>query len=301
MLAVHFSVCPVFSQTIEDAFQAFIDKRENSGLALMQFDLEKHDSLFLSIIMEAFKEADEKKREKLYSLVLAVGVKSKNVRIKNQAVKYLIKACSESEFAVRKFYDDRLFFFDKKIFKPEDKNQIVKILQDTILVSNDMILLVGYLGLKAQKKYIKNQFIESSNRKPITQNTRRYYHSKQWMAYLALARLGDKNALNYIIQQFKAEKDNFKTCTFLVKDLAYTKQEKAFRALIKLFESKKRTIPPNELSTPCNALIIPHFVKGIKNYPQNLWFLSSRNIKNENNIINWFKNNRRIVINRDVF
>lgn len=301
MLAVHFSVFPVFSQTIEDAFQAFIDKGESPVLASRHFDLERNDSLFLSIAMEAFKEADEEKRKKLYSLILAIGLNSKNIEIHNQAVKYLIKACREPEFANRKFYGGRLFIFEKKIFRTEDKNQIVKILQDTILVSNDIILLVGYLDLKDQKKYLKSQFIQSSNQKPITQNTRRYYHSKQWMAYLALARLGDKNALNYIVQQFKAEKDNFKTCTFLVKDLAYTKQKKAFRVLIELFESKKRTIPSNELSTPCNALIIPHFVIGIQNYPQNLASYYSGYTKNEDNIINWFKNNRRIVINRDVF
>lgn len=289
----------LFSQPIENSFQAFIEKGDNLGLAFMHFDLEKYDTLFWPLAVAALNETKGKNRGKFYGLLLSIGLKSKNSNIRNQAVKYLIQACNEPIYSIREFYGKTLFKFEKRAFTEEDRIAIAKILHDPTKVTRHIILLIGYLGLREQKKYLWSEFVGTYVQKPTQENTRFYYHSEEWIAYLALARMGDKKALKLILQRFQEEQSNSNKCVFLVEDLAYTRQKQAFKALIGVLIEDIKTIPKYELSTPCGAYIVSALVKGLKNYPRNI--PSSYFMESKEQVIKWFRNHQKLVIDKDTF
>lgn len=86
-----------------------------------------------------------------------------------------------------------------------------------------IIKLLGVAGVESSivdlKKLVKEHSKEDSLPK-----VGKWYGKLTWGAYLALARMGDRSALDYVIHRVDSEQDEVIKVTQLLKDIAYTRQ-----------------------------------------------------------------------------
>lgn len=83
----------------------------------------------------------------------------------------------------------------------------------------------------------------------------------------------------------------------IIQVLEFIKEKKKTNVGVLIEDIK--TIPKYELSTPCGAYIVSALVKGLKNYPRNI--PSSYFMESKEQVIKWFRNHQKLVIDKDTF
>jgi hypothetical protein len=116
--------------------------------------------------------------------------------------------------------------FEKKYFNEAFKEELKKTLHNGKLVNWHHLLLAGYLDLKEEADYIKNNFLDSERWKK-NELSSSYFESIEYSAHLALARMGDAESNQFIIQKIK-ERPSSDIVLRRLKELSYTKQQDSF-------------------------------------------------------------------------
>ena len=144
----------------------------------------------------------------------------------------------------------------------ETKQEIIETLlsSETWELTEELILACGYLQLKETMDVLRNV----SNDRTAPRNLR-------VAAYKALARMGDENALHFLISQVERIGMNDDVVAILLPDLIYTQQRAAFDLIIAaLYDDTPRCIssnPNNEVPIPCGYRIMEMLAPLIKNFP----------------------------------
>jgi hypothetical protein len=122
-------------------------------------------------------------------------------------------------------------------FPAEAKDLVTKALADPS-VTYGTILLAGWLEVEAARgrlrELAKHRFDGTDEGGDL---------DTPWAAVLALARMGDAQALQHLVKRVRNEKNDMKRATTLVTDLAYVGRPEAVRLLVETVLSNKR-LPP---------------------------------------------------------
>jgi hypothetical protein len=97
-----------------------------------------------------------------------------------------------------------------------------------------------------------------------------YHHSNTWAALLALARMGDEEALAEVLRRTRQEPDIIVRATILFRDLGYTRQPQAFDVLEVYLNSDERLPSVRRDTDPGRleaALAAAVFSKYIQDFP----------------------------------
>lgn len=147
---------------------------------------------------------------------------------------------------------------DLSTFSPDS---IKAILQPSTPRLNNILLEIGRTRRTELIPSITN-FLQS-NKKLKSKTT--------WSAHLALARLGDANALHYVLQRVQRLGVNDDVVYELFPDLTYTRQRQAFNYLIQVIGSNEKNCrsadPENPEPINCAYRILEFIAPVIKNFP----------------------------------
>lgn len=194
----------------------------------------------------------------ILDLMKLIGAKSKDQDVRNSVVSHLVKTISDKNLRISGVASDAVCQFFKPDFSAEDKDSIVSYLRVGMPNLDALFRLAGYLEIPAAKSKISAMLVRPIS--PIL----------KWNARLALARLGDDAATNFVLEKITTSTidDSFVP---LIPGLVYTRNAKVFFELEKIIQSDVyncRSSHPDSKSTVLCAYRVLECVAGaIEEFP----------------------------------
>lgn len=211
----------------------------------------------------ALSRLDSLPSEKLVSslyLIKSIALKKSSYRVKNSAVKLFLFTTKSKHSVVSTLSVKALCSFSGKYYDVTSIDSLSSLMNNDKLYS-DAVLLTGYTDNPLFIERIKQQF----------PNSRSFTKQERWASYKALARLGDKESLDYCIQRISSMTLNDQVVDILYPDLIYIHKKEAFSVIIKALYSDEKlcssTNPNSDQNIVCGYRLMELISPFIKNFP----------------------------------
>jgi hypothetical protein len=162
-----------------------------------------------------------------------ISMHSIDTSIKRQVVESLIEDRRDADPLVSQQASKRLLSYKAIDFSPKAKQAIAADLGKKE-VESGIILISGVAQVRTQVHRLK---AIAAN---LDKTNSGWYNSRQWHARLALARMGDNQYLNTIIDMVESEPNDILRVTRLLGDIAYMRQPAGVELLKKYLNSEQR-------------------------------------------------------------
>ena len=198
-------------------------------------------------------------RAKAYNMAERVGQKAQEGATRQLAVKQLINAINDNDTGISGNASEALSGFAKEDFNASHRSEIAALLKQEIPHKDQLVKLAGYLNIKEAQTTIKQLAQPGNNRKT------------RWAAYLALARMGEQQELQYIVKTIAAMPLNDDVVYEMVPDLIYTRQKTAFDYLFTIINndgpSCSSADPDASANMLCGYRTMEYIAPYIKGFP----------------------------------
>lgn len=251
----------------------------------------------VSSLVPFLNDSSEDVRLKDILILKDIGINSKQVAIRQKVTSHLVLLMAGNDrprvtaFACLKK-------FSKDDFEEASKDSLLNFINGKYPRKEELIKLIGFTANPDAIEKIK-KFSTPEN--PA---------SLRWSALLALARLGDQEAISSVLQRAKKVKVNDEVVTQLFPDLIYTRQKQVIDYLITVLMSDEANCESADNDNPvtilCGYRVMEQLSAAIKNYP--LALDASGDIKTNDykkslqEVRNWFKqSNGSYIIDNTTF
>ena len=198
----------------------------------------------LSLLDPYCKNASPAVRCHANGLVWQVGTASADRQIRQAATERLVSALEDPHELVWQQAAGELESFESVDFSRPARETLGRLLREEP-PRRDVVRVVGVAAVLVERPRLRELLIDESQYER-GEHVGRWYGTVSWAARLALARMGDQEALRRVIELVEAEKDDIIRVTLLSRDLGYTRQPAALEVLGKHLESNKRLSPVRE-------------------------------------------------------
>jgi hypothetical protein len=221
-------------------------------------DIANGDPL-LTTLTPYFADTADIVRTKAYYIAKRIGQRSTSQSVRQRVVHHLILAIRDRNSGISGLVTEGLTGFDKDNFDRIDRDTLGRYLQPGVAHLDEILKLAGYLELRDQQNRI---------RAIITSNVSPKY---KWAARLALARMGDNEALAYIQGKLSKAVINDDLIYDVVPDLVYTRQKPIFKFLEGIINSDRADCssadPDSNKKTICGYRVVELVAPAIENFP----------------------------------
>ena len=228
-----------------------------------------------------YAHGDTPVKSYLMATLKRTTLESDNFALRQQTAGFLLNvATRETEIQLHNEALDGLLKHSENDFSPRTKTILAKI---DISQSPELIKITGVANIKSREEELKN--IATISRVPQIKRA----------SIMALARMGDKQNLNEVIQMVKSESDIVQRI-YLFDDLAWTRQQEAFSILRNYLHSQERLPDTRDHSipgTPEAAYAARAFINHIKNCPVKSVFPNAEELPI---IVNWADQQKKWLI-----
>lgn len=248
------------AQSISQQLESYASELRQSQSASVPPALreEKNAKEIVGSASQYFIDTLSRVRAKMYSLVGDAGSGSKDQNLRRQAVSKLVNATNDSENL--DLLLSKLSSFTKSDFNISSTDTLVALFRRKPPYLDQLARLVGTLQINELKEDLRTLSGPSMK----NQRTR-------WSALVALARMGDDEALQSMIRRVQRLPVNDDVVYEVFPDLVYTRQRQAIDYLIVELKSdeKKCTTADAEDETPitCAYRIMEMLAPVIDKYP----------------------------------
>lgn len=201
-----------------------------------------------------------KVRLKAYYITYKLGV-SYNSDSRIYAINKLVSGCKDDDAGIVGSCFSWLSTFNKNDF---DKNAIdsISVLLDEETAHYDKLLkIVGFLDLKEKTGLIRNMLA----------NNRIRSEKNRWAGHLALARLGEQDEINYILNKVEKLQLSDNVVYNVFPDIIYTRQKSLFEYIIDVLQSNEENCfsanPESTEKIICGYRVMEYLAPVIENYP----------------------------------
>jgi hypothetical protein len=253
-----------FSQSISQQVNSYFSSIRSGKVVSPPSSLmndRKNEKTILSSITPYYKDSVKEVRYSAYSLISNLGKLSSSAGFRQQVVSQLISGWRDADSGINGQVGSSLQQFNQEDFSAAAKDSLRALVKNKPAYHDKLVKLCGYLGLKDQITVLQAQ-LQSGEIKSKTD---------KWAVYLALARLGDAEALNYIMTRVRKLGVNDDVVYEIFPDLAYTRQRMALDYLIEGVNSdEKNCEPANPEATgaiPCAYRIMEMIAPLLQNFP----------------------------------
>jgi len=181
--------------------------------------------------------------------------------MRREIVLQLIEGIADNQLSVRNSCVDYLTECKRQDFTTQAIEHFATVFNSEAWFSKDLVLLAGFIGNSSCRTTL-----EKLANSPAPAQRR-----LQWHANLALARMGDNNAINWCLSQINRIGINDDVVYDLLPGLIYTRQQRMFEFLITALNSDEKLCtssnPDSEVSILCGYRIMEYFAPIIKGYP----------------------------------
>lgn len=252
----------------------------------------------LNYLPKYFTDSVANIRLRATSLAKTIGTTSKISTIRSKAVQQIISASKDKDSGNAGAALISLTEFKKTDFSKIDQDTLYAIFKRKTAHVNTLIRLMGYLEILSSKNDLYNLSQDAS-----------LARKDRWAAMLALARMGDQQAFDDVLNRIKRMPVGDAVVYEVFPDLIYTRRPEAISYLVEALNNDAKNCESansdNPERIPCAYRIMEMLAPVIENYPlkQN----ASGDIDTNDypaalqKVRDWFKTNKEYKILRDTY
>ncbi len=213
----------------------------------------------LTYLKDYYNDSITDVRRKAYYLTYRTGIENKQSA--QQSIIQLTDGLNDENTGIAGSVLDYLKEFRNTDFTEEARKRIADLLRQEMPHYKKLIKITGFLNLQEQKDYLKTMLL----------NQEYSGNSERWAINLALARMGDADAINFCLSTVKQMPVNDDLIYEIVPDLIYTRQKQIIDYLITLLMSDEKNCysanPESAGKIRCGYRIMEYLAPVIKNFP----------------------------------
>jgi len=214
-------------KSVQDLNAYFAALRNNPTLPLPKSVLDdgQNEAVLITALVPYLGDTLEAIRGKAYNAISSIGQKSTDVSVRQSAVTFLAQGIKDKSTGIGGSAGETLTNFNREDFISSTR----KLVGDAVDIQTphvgQVVKLVGYLKLT-----------EYTNK--IVALTKAKASSKvKWASRLALARMGNEEAIEYVLTKMGTASVNDDFIYDIAPDLIYTRQRKLFNYLVSIVNS----------------------------------------------------------------
>jgi hypothetical protein len=186
---------------------------------------------------------------------------SSNYAIKSTTIKLLLITIKSKNLNISRLSIKLLMTYPKKCINNDVVDSISSLLKNNPLVYKEVVELVGYLENPDFILKIKEVFPDSRN----------FSKDERWTTFKVLARIGDKQALDFCVNRVSSMQLNDQLVDMIFPDLIYVNRKETFDIIINALFSDENLCtssnPNSENKTVCGYRIIELLAPVIVDFP----------------------------------
>jgi hypothetical protein len=189
-----------------------------------------------------------------------IGRNATDKDIRYEALYNLTLGCSDSVEVILSNVCKYLQYFKKSDFSTNARNAVADAIKNNPAKTSKLARLAGFLEIKELLPLLK----EYTNDASLT-------NRQKWEAWLAMARMGDNAAMDYVLGQIKTIPVNDDVMYQFAPDLVYTRQHKVFEYLIEILNSDTKNCtssnPDNSSKMVCGFRVMEYLAPVVEGFP----------------------------------
>jgi len=261
VLVLPFGIVAQESEVIKSIEKVMYAAKRNKMVSADKFIYKPENTGFS--ISKAKKYLTEKEflvRNQAYLIIKQAASSSQKEEEVKEAVMLISKGALDSNFGIARYCAKSLQYFPRTAFSEEAKKNIGKVLAVNPKTIRETALIIGYLGLSTQSVALKSIANNPKARK-----------RDRWYAHIALARLGEKESVDYCLGVYHSLPLGGEVVENMIPDFLYTRNVEIYNEVIKILyiDKKKCTSanPNNEKSILCGYNVMEQMASYIKDFP----------------------------------
>ncbi|WMN12194.1 hypothetical protein QYS49_32780 [Marivirga salinae] len=223
------------------------------------FDQENDFNQLLSELEKYQSDSTARIRSKAYNLSNRFARISDAEAVKEKAIDQQIKSLNDVDRGIAGNAIEAITNFKNTTFTESQKSLILSHLNAETPHFNDFVKLIGFLQINSAIPRLESLLV--AKKSAVT----------RWNIRLALARMGDETAINYIINRLQKAPINDGFAYDIVPGLVYTRQPKIFEFLEVQIQSDKANCsvanPDSNQKITCAYRIMEELPHAIKEFP----------------------------------
>ncbi|ADR22190.1 hypothetical protein MATR_01700 [Marivirga tractuosa] len=223
------------------------------------FDQENNFDVLLSELVKYQSDSTARIRAKAYRLGSRFAQVSDDEAVKQKAIDQQINALNDKDRGIAGNAISAMTNFNNTIFTEDQKTRILSQLDAETPHFNDFVKLIGFLQIKSAIPKLESFLTVKKN--AVT----------RWNIRLALARMGDENAIDYISKRLQKAPINDALAYDIVPGLVYTRQPTIFEFLETQIQSNEANCsvpnPNSNQKITCAYRIMEALPHAIEDFP----------------------------------
>ena len=274
-------------ETLKTYFTKYLHGESTGDISgqLLKFDGEK----VFKAVEHCTVDSSANKRYAAYKLVNYLGHHFTAPELQSETVKLLITGCNDKDAGIVRSNLNSLATFDAKIFTAEMKYILSEMAKKPHTHYQMVIKICGWLQttdlIYNFRQMIADQKINIRDR---------------WTMRVAMARMGEADMIDYILQKVKGSKVNDDIVYEIIPDLVYTRQKALFDYMLECIESDEKNCgasnPDSHVKVVCGYRIMEMIAPYIENFPVKIKASGDIDTKDYDKALldvrNWIKQNR---------
>lgn len=244
---------------IQEFITAWLQGSVSSGLSGQI--LKGDDNEVLSLLQKYQSDKNDRAREAAWYLTAAVGRRTVVPYIRKQVLMLLLQGSRDSDPLVARKNLAQLKNFDRSLFDAQAKKVLEDIFRTTANPSEELIKITGFAGCVGLIPDFKARIREIREKEA----------ERKWAYYLALARMGDGEAIRYCMKRIQQLPVNDETIEDVFPDLIYIRRKEAVDYLLEVALDRpsgcSSSNPDNEQAVSCTAKILEMIAPYLAGFP----------------------------------
>lgn len=239
----------------------FTAMRDKQAVTSLSFEAKKEDQ-YIAPLTAYLQDTVSSLRAEAYYLLCQLGTKTKQKSTRKRIVSVLIRGWQDKDKGIQRLVDNGLARFQSQDFDRAALDSVRSRVRKLPSSPGTLFRLVGYLQLQDLALKIK-AYVEEEAPALRAQD--------RWAGYIALARLGDQQAVDVILNRVRMVGVNDDAVYELFPDLVFTRSYRAIHYLEEvLFSDERKCGAPSAESRQkmtCAYRVMELLAPVIKDYP----------------------------------
>jgi hypothetical protein len=219
----------------------------------------RNELKLLNTLIPYYEDTVKNIRQKAFYVTKRIGQSSKDAAVQRLAIDGTLRALKEKDTGISGNALEALTGFNRANFSVAAKDTIGSLIKSGAPHLDKLLRLAGFLGL--QNRISQIQSIANGDA-----NT-----NIKWAARLALARMGDREATEWIVNKLNNAQIGDDFVYDVVPELVYTRQPQIFDFLEKIINSDEQNChssnPDSEKKILCGYRVMEQIAPAIKDFP----------------------------------
>ena len=232
--------------------------RDGSYAAVPESIWQQEEQALLQQLQFYLEDTSQSVRLRAYGILKQVGLKSEDQQLRQEVVSQLIDGIGDTDRSISVRNTGGLKNFQQQDFTTASANQLLTYLNISTPNLEELLLVIGFVQPENAVASIR----------PLIGQLRGMDRMAAW---LALSRLGEEDAIQYVMQRVERQPINDDLVYEIVPYLVYTRRQQAFQFLERIIQSNESTClsanADNEKNILCGYRVLEYIALVMIDFP----------------------------------